>query len=101
MVTSVNCRLSLYADDSALIYSDRSADLVAGHLSNELASCQRWLVDNKLSLHLGKTESILFGAKGRLKRAGDFTINCNGAAVKRVNHVKYLGVILDCYMAGN
>ena len=74
---------------------------MAAHLSNELANCQRWLVDNKLSLHLKKTESILFGAKGRLKRARDFVIHCDGVAVSRVKTVKYLGVLLDCCMTGN
>ena len=29
-------------------------------LQNELEIVSEWLVDNKLSLHLGKTESILF-----------------------------------------
>ena len=30
-------------------------------LSDELEAVNGWLIDNKLSLHLGKTESILFG----------------------------------------
>ena len=54
---SVKCKLLLYADDSTLIVSGSDP------LSIELNSCRQWLIDNKLSLHLGKTESILFGWK--------------------------------------
>ena len=63
MASSVDCKLLLYADDSALIVSGKDTDFIANKLSHELESCRQWLVDNKLSLHLGKTECILFGSK--------------------------------------
>ena len=28
---------------------------------NLSTNCKKWLIDNRLSLHIGKTESILFG----------------------------------------
>ena len=58
----------------------------------ELGSCSKWLVDNKLSLHLGKTESILFGSKKNLKKTKDFSVICN---VNNQKSVKYLWVMLD------
>ena len=76
------CRLSLYADDSALIFSHRSPDVVARTLSNDLGQCKKWLVDNKLSLHVGKTESVLFGSCKRLRGARDFEVTCDGQPVK-------------------
>ena len=97
---SLHCNLSLYADDSALILSGKSALLIADQLSSELLECKRWLVDNKLSLHLGKTESILFGSRGKLKRSSDFNVQCDGAPVKRVHSVKYLGILLDVHLNG-
>ncbi|CAL4126167.1 unnamed protein product, partial [Meganyctiphanes norvegica] len=63
MPMSVKCKLLLYADDSALIVSGSDPRAIASLLSKELESCRQWLMDNKLSLHLGKTESILFGPK--------------------------------------
>ena len=97
---SLHCNLSLYADDSALILSGKSALSIADQLSSELLECKRWLVDNKLSLHLGKTESILFGSRGKLKRSSDFNVQCDGAPVKRVHSVKYLGILLDVHLNG-
>ncbi len=37
---------------------------------------------NKLSLHLGKTESILFGSKKILKRVSKLNVTCNGFEIE-------------------
>ena len=91
---SLTCKLSLYADDSALLFSHKDAKVIADRLSMELSSCKRWLVDNRLSLHVGKTESLLFGSKRRWKGV-DFRVFCDGAPVERKFTVKYLGVTLN------
>ena len=66
MENAVNCKLLLYVDDSALLVSGKDVNRIEAILSNELQNVSNWLVDNKLSLHLGKTESILFGSKIKL-----------------------------------
>ena len=98
MAEALSCRLSLYADDSALLHSGPDPKLVADFLSSQLSICHSWLIDNRLSLHLGKTECILFGPKRRLKRVTDFTVKLGNAEVNRVTSVKYLGVFLDQHM---
>lgn len=45
-------------------------------LCNELQCVREWLIDNKLSLHLGKTESILFGTK-KPSRTIRWKVFCN------------------------
>ena len=47
-------------------------------LSTELMLVQEWLADNKLSLHLGKTESILFASKKRVRKNHDMNVTCIG-----------------------
>ena len=101
MKISITCDLSLYADDSALLFSHKDASVIGERLSKELALCNQWLVDNKLSLHVGKTECILFGSKRRLKGATDFSVNLDGNAVTQVFHAKYLGVLLDSNVNGS
>ena len=95
MSSCLNCHLSLYADDSALVLSGKNSGEIAANLSRELSSCKRWLIDNRLSLHVGKTESILFGSARKTKRATDFHVKCDDEAVQRVSSVVYLGVRLD------
>ena len=36
-------------------------------------SCSDWLVDNKLSLHIGKTECIIFGSKSKLIKVDELS----------------------------
>ena len=97
---SLGCHLSLYADDSTLIASGDNARELGEYLSGQLASCSSWMVDNRLSLHLGKTECILIGTKRRLRDAGEFRVTCNGLDVKKVEKVRYLGVMLDQHLNG-
>ena len=63
MTDACNCDLFLYADDSALLMSHKDQVILENSLSEEVATVNSWLIDNKLSLHSGKTESILFGSK--------------------------------------
>ena len=68
MVISVSCKLLLYADDSVLIVSHSNPDVISKKLSTELEACNQWLIDNKLSLHVGKTECIIFGSKRKINK---------------------------------
>ncbi len=97
---SSECKLILYADDSAILFSHTNADVISHRLGTELESCSRWLVDNRLSLHLGKTESILFGSKRKLGKIKCFNVQCNGQLIKSQLSVKYLGLVLDKYLSG-
>ena len=56
MPAAVKCKLILYADDSALLVAGKNCAIIQQRLSSELESIWEWLIDNKLSLHFGKTE---------------------------------------------
>ena len=47
MNISLQCRLSLYADDSALLFAHRDASVISDCLSKELSRCKGWLTDNR------------------------------------------------------
>ena len=53
--------------DSAILVADKCLSNIENVLKNELEIVSEWLIDNKLSLHLGKTISVLFGSRPRLK----------------------------------
>ena len=69
-------------------------------LQKELEVVSEWLVDNKLLLHLGKTESILFGSKRRLKSQSKFWISCKGTHIESKEVDKYLGAVLEQCLSG-
>ncbi len=95
-----DCKLLLYADDSAILFSHKDPDVIAQKLGSVLGSCKRWLVDNKLSLHLGKTECVIFGSKRRLNKVSNFKVECAGHTITAQKSVKYLGIEIDQYVSG-
>ncbi len=68
-----------------LLVSGENHKDISNILTKELQSCSEWLVDNKLSLHLGKTDAILCASKRKPKNVQDFKVKCNGVVeeVKR------------------
>jgi len=58
-------------------------------------------IDNKLSLHVGKTECILFGSRVKLQRVTDFSISYNGQTIKSQKCIKYLGITIDQTLSGD
>ena len=78
----VNNKLLLYADDSAILVADKHISNIEKLLKKELETVSDWLIDNKLSLHLGKTESILFGSKIKLKSESNLNISCRGTDIE-------------------
>ena len=67
---------------------------------SETRSCATWLVDNKLSLHLGKIESIIFGSKRKRKRVNSFSVRCGDHNIASQEKVKYLGLTIDNILSG-
>lgn len=92
--------LFLYADDSALVVSHKDKDVIEQTLSTELLNVSSWMSDNRLSLHVGKTESILFGSKIRLKKASAFNIFLGDTELVAKETVSYLGCMLDNNLSG-
>ena len=79
---SSECKILLYADDSAILFSHKDPEVISRKLSSELESCSKLLVDNKLSLHLGKTDCILYGSGRKFRKVHNSEIECNGHTIK-------------------
>ena len=100
MVTSVKHKLLLCADGSVIISSNTNPDMIARDLSLDLKSCINWLINNKLSCHVGKTELILFRSRKQLKQAANFHVSYNGYEIQPVSSLKYLGVLINQHLLG-
>ena len=82
------------------MFSLKDPEVMSRQLGSESESCSKWLIDNKLSLQMGKTECILFGSKRKLRKTNKFSIECNGHTIKAQNSVKYLELDLDNLLTG-
>ena len=93
MSAAIKCKLLLYADESVLLASRMDIVGIEVTLRSELEPVNDWLI-NKLSLHLGKTQSIVFGTKRTLWKCDTINIACNGNVIESKSTVTYLGVTL-------
>ena len=50
-------------------------------LGKELKTVSQLLIDNKLSIHLSKTESILLGTKRKVLKINALKVMCNGTEI--------------------
>ena len=100
MKAAVKCKLLLYADDSVLLVSHKNPEIVSRTLGEEMENCYNWMVDNRLSMHAGKTELILFASKRKLRKVQNFQVVFQNFKIQAQKSVKYLGVFLDNDLSG-
>ena len=88
----------LFADDTCIFYSHKNRDTLENNLNIELNNVSNWLIANKLSLNVDKSNALVF----RNKNANDeqmINLNINGTLIAEKKFAKYLGVFFDNKMA--
>lgn len=86
----------LYADDTLISIAGKSATELHRNVNADLARISDWLLANKLSLNVVKTENMLIGSKFKVPSFGSFApIKISGSEIKRVSTLKHLGVLID------
>jgi len=95
ITSAVKFKLLLYANDSALIVPGNNTKEIQQELSNELESIRECLIDNKLSLYLGKTQSILFASKGNLHKINSIQVQFTGSVLSFTQMRNSMGPKMD------
>ena len=91
-----NSHPRMYADDTNLTYSGSDINTIQFHLNEDLANINEWLISNKLTLNMTKTEYMLIGSIQRLSTlSGNPSFEINGIPLDRVSTTKSLGVLSD------
>ena len=87
----------MFADDTNISFSSNSLSDLEHLINFELQSLNRWLIANKLSLNIAKTEFMVIGSRQRLATFDDpeLCVTVNNAPVKQVKSAKTLGMTLD------
>jgi len=81
----------MYADDTHLTYAGDSADNIQFHLNQDLEIAHYWLIANKLTLNLTKTDFMLLGSRQRLSTLTESpTLAINDFQVSQVTTAKSL-----------
>ena len=90
MSQAVKCNLFLYADNTCLVCQHKDVNEIGEQLNKDFESICDWFDDNKLSMHLGngKTKSILFVTKFKIKKVRKLNIKYGDIQIKQYSKVK-------------
>ena len=92
--------LFLFADDTTLLYSQKSLQTLEKVVNSELKKVCEWLTVNKLSLNIQKSNYVIFRPpQKKIDREIAINVYDNNTgqylSLDRKNYVKFLGVLID------
>ena len=86
----------LFADDTALVTSANSLQLLQTKMNNEVDKIQDWLLANRLSVHyVKKSQYMLINSHISKSIDGDFELIMGGHVIARTKSYRYLGLLVD------
>lgn len=84
----------LFADDTSLLYNHHNVDIAIKNLNIELIKITDWLLSNKLSINVLKTNYVIFSSRqNRYYNNGNIYIN--GTALNQAESIKFLGTYIN------
>jgi hypothetical protein len=91
----------LFADDTNLTTTGESIGTIQNAVNSDLESLRQWLIANKLSLNVAKTEYILIGSKSMIEKnsRAQPDIVIYNKPIKQVQECKTLGVKIDQHLS--
>ena len=84
----------LFADDTCVFYSHKERHVLENTINKELKNVHEWLIANKLSLNVQKSNVLTFRTKN-MDNKQILNLNINGEILEEKVFAKYLGVIFD------
>ena len=84
----------LFADDTNLFFRGKNLDKIIVMMNTELKNIYKWVLSNKLSLNIDKTNFMVFKTKNKRVLANN-DVKINNTKLTRVISTKFLGIILD------
>ena len=89
---------AMYADDTNITVVGKTGEEIEKSLNSELENIHKWLLANKLTLNVNKTEYMIIGSRQKLQNTlmnSNINIVIGENEVKQVLATKSLGVIID------
>ena len=95
--------VNMYADDTSIYYSSKSISSINNAVNKDLQSLKSWLDENKLSLNVAKTQSILIGSRYKIRAVEQPDnqkpfLHIGDEAISIITSTKYLGIQVDQFL---
>ena len=85
----------LFADDTGLFIHDKNLNVLIENSKRLIKKLFKWCLCNKLTINSDKTCFVLFHTKNKPVPFNLGEIQIDDIVIKRVNHTKYLGMLID------
>ena len=87
----------MFADDTNISYSSNNPTDLENLMNSSLVNLNRWLIANKLSLNIAKTEFMVIGSRQCLATFDnhELRVTVDSEPVRQVTSTKTLGLTLD------
>ena len=92
--SSNKIKFCLFADDTSTFLSRNNLKELESTYNEELHKVSEWLIANKLSLNVSKSNMIIFRPPG-LKLDTEMNIMIQGERITEKEYTKYLGILID------
>ncbi|CAB4035505.1 RNA-directed DNA polymerase from mobile element jockey-like, partial [Paramuricea clavata] len=91
----------LFVDDTNLTAAGESINDIEVAMNSDLENLRKWLIANKLSLNVAKTEFLLIGSKPMIKSISNRQPNIiiENKPIKQVYDCKTLGMTVDQHLS--
>ena len=91
----------MFGDDTKISFAASTLTDLENGLNSELRCLNIWLISNKLSLNVAKTEFMVIGSNQRLNSFSDNQVNVeiDAKLITKVKEAKSLGVIIDEHLS--
>lgn len=90
----LNGKIILFADDAAIIYTNNNIASLNDMINEDLITLHNWFIENKLTLNLNKSKSMIFHPLQNTKQY-KLNLNLNGNTIEQVEQFRYLGITLQ------
>ena len=100
---NINSKIISYADDTVILVTDKSNDLLYSNANRIINSVKVWFDNNLLELNLNKSKYIFFNSTSDFNLYNKITVHsvqCNRTCsnciiLEQVSIIKYLGITID------
>ena len=103
---STKLKFFLFADDTNLLYADKNLKSLETIVNEELIKLNDWLISNKLSLNIKKSNFVIFHTYQKtLNYIPNLKIFDHNSqqyiALEHKIYIKYLGILIDSHLTWN
>ena len=85
----------LFTEDTNVLFSNADFNMLQDILNSEFEKLSNWLMANKLTVDIKKTNYVIFKVRQKQLHSVPFHIRINNETIERKSHTKFLGVYVD------